>query len=168
MALLRRKWPRPLSMLSKKDVKDLNRIIGKIKSPEKGLKQEVFDALCPVTTHVACELVIMNRAREVLLTWRKDGLWQGWHFSGGLLRFKESFFNRLKITARQELGVKLLSAKFLFPLNYTNSARGHDVSYVFLCRIKGKPKDGKWFKAMPKNIIFEHKKLWKKLKQLFD
>ncbi len=152
-------------MLLKKDINDLKRIIGKIKHPEKGLQQEVFDALTPVTTHVACEMVVANQRDEILLTYRRDSFWQGWHFPGGLLRFKESFFNRLKITAREELGVKLLSAKFLFPLNYIHSARGHDASYVFLCKIQDKPKDGKWFKKIPKDIIPEHRGLWKQLKK---
>lgn len=153
-------------MLSKKDLRDLNNIISEIKHPEKGLEQEVFEALCPITTHVACEMVVANQRGEILLTYRRDSFWQGWHFPGGLLRFKESFFNRIKITAREELGVKLLSAKFLFPLNYINSARGHDVSFVFLCQIKGKPKAGRWFKAMPKNIIQEHRLLFKELKKI--
>ena len=152
-------------MLLKEDLKNFKRIIGKIKQPEKGLQQEVFNVLCGVVTHVACELVIINNKKEKLLTFRKDKFWNGWHFPGGLLRYRENFSSRLKQVAKMELGVKLISAKFLFPINYINSKRGHDVSLVFLCKLNGKPKIGKWFKIMPKNIIPEHKILWKELKK---
>ncbi len=154
-------------MLTNKDIKNLKIIVDKIKQPEKGIEQAVFDILCKITTHVACELIVVNQLGEILLTFRQDNFWQGWHFPGGLLRYRESFESRLKKVTKLELGVKLKSTKFLFPQNYTQSKRGHDVSLVFLCELKSKPKIGKWFKQMPKNIISEHKELWKKVKKYF-
>lgn len=153
-------------MLLKKDLENFTRIVKKIKHPERGLEQGVFDALCSLVTHTACELVIVNNKNEILLTFRKDKFWEGWHFPGGLLRYKESFLARLKLVVKLELKVKLVSAKFLFPINYINSKRGHDVSLVFLCKLEKALKVGKWFKQMPKNIIPEHKMLWKEVIRL--
>jgi colanic acid biosynthesis protein WcaH len=151
-------------MFPKKDLNSLKNIISKIKNPERGIEQEVFDILCKIITHVACELIILNQHKEILLTYRHDKIWQGWHFPGGILRYREAFESRLKQVAKLELQAKLKTAKFLFPFNYINGQRGHDVSLVFLCELKSKPKIGKWFKQMPKNIISEHKELWKKVK----
>ncbi len=153
-------------MLSKSDLRSLEKIINKIKKPEQGIEQVVFDILCKITTHVACELIVVNQQGEILLTFRQDNFWQGWHFPGGLLRYRESFESRLNKVAKTELAVKLKSTKFLFPHNYTNGKRGHDVSLVFSCELRSKPKIGKWFKHMPKNIIPEHRELWKKIKNV--
>ncbi len=153
-------------MLPKKDLNSLKNIISKIKNPERGIEQEVFDILCKIITHLACELIVINRRKEILLTFRQDKIWQGWHFPGGLLRYREAFKSRLEQVAKLELQTKLKTAKFLFPINYVKSQRGHDVSLVFLCELKGEPKTGQWFKQMPKNIIPEHRALWKKVKYM--
>ncbi len=151
-------------MLTKRDLNSFRKIVKKIKNPKKGLEQGVFDEVVKIATMTALEIIILNSKKEVLLTWREDNFWKGWHFPGGLLRYREKFEDRLKITVKRELGVSLISTKFLFPMNYLNGARGHDVSLSFLCRIKETPKDGKFFAKMPKNIIPEHRLLWKKLK----
>ena len=148
-------------MLSKKELARFASLVNKVKDPRKGLPEPVFLALCKLVPFVACEIVIINKKKEILLTWRKDKWWKGWHFPGGLMRFKENFEERLKKTALSELGVKIEKFKFLFPVNYNKNTRGHSVSLVFLCEAKTKPKEGKFFKKMPRNIIDEHKETWR-------
>ncbi len=151
-------------MLSQKDIWQFVRIAKKIDKPHEGLPKAVFQALCKVVPFAACELAIVNSKKEILLVWRDDKFWRGWHFPGGLIRFRESFEARIEKNAWEELGAKIETLQFLFPMNYPQSKRGHNVALVFLCRTEMKPKKGRWFKTMPKNIIEEHKEVWKKVK----
>ena len=146
-------------MLDKKELKQLVSLLKKIDKPHEGLPQPVFDALCDVIPFVACELVVVGK-KGILLTWRKDKWWKGWHFPGGLLRYRENFDERIQKVAFDELGINLTSYKFLFPMNYGQGSRGHSVSLAFLCKTAMTPKDGKFFKKMPENIIESHKELW--------
>ncbi|EKD23717.1 MAG: hypothetical protein ACD_81C00190G0018 [uncultured bacterium] len=59
-------------MITKKETEKLAALLGKIDNPHDGLPQPVFDALCGVVPFVACELVVMNKKGEFLLTWRED------------------------------------------------------------------------------------------------
>ncbi len=147
-------------MINKKELKQLVSLLKKIDNPHKGLPQSVFDALCSIVSFAGCELIVINNKKELLLTWRNDKWWRGWHFPGGLLRYRESFKERIQKVAWDELGISITSHKFLFPINYVQGERGHVISLVFLCKTKEIPKDGKFFKKMPKKIINAHKELW--------
>ena len=111
---------------------------------------------------VACELVIIGK-EGILLTWREDKWWKGWHFPGGLLRYNEKFEERIQKVASEELGIHIKKCEFLFPVEYNDCLRNHGVSMIFLCTTDTTPNDGKFFKKMPKDIIDEHKKLWEKI-----
>lgn len=146
-------------MLNQKELKQLTALLKKIDKPHEGLPQPIFDALCDVVPFVACELIVKNK-KGILLTWREDKWWKGWHFPGGLLRYRENFDERIQKVAWDELGVNITGYKFLFPINYSQGVRGHCVSLVFLCETNVASKSGKFFKKMPKNIISAHKELW--------
>jgi colanic acid biosynthesis protein WcaH len=151
-------------MPSKKDLKSFTEICKKIKNPKQGLPEPVFEALCKLVVFPATEVVIINDRREILLTFRNDKWWKGWHVPGGLLRFGETFEQRLKQVVKNELGAELKSFKFLFVENYKLEKRGHTMGNFFLCELKGKPKVGQFFKTPPKDTIDQHRKVWKKLK----
>lgn len=151
--------------LNTKETKELSRLLLKIDNPHEGLPQEVFDSLVKIVPFASCELIIVNK-KGVLLTWREDKYWHGWHIPGGLMRFRDSFDERIKKVAKEELGVNIKKYKFLFPINYVNCSRGHAVSLVFLCHVDATPKDGKFFKKMPKDIIKEHIETWRELQKL--
>ncbi|MEK9154608.1 MAG: NUDIX domain-containing protein [Patescibacteria group bacterium] len=153
-------------MLNKKEFKQLSSLLKKIKNPHEGLPQPVFDALLNVVPFFACELVIVGK-KGILLTWREDKWWKGWHFPGGLLRYRESFDERIAKVAFNELGINIKKSKFLFLKNYDQGIRCHTISAVFLCKTDMTPKDGKFFEKMPKNIIEEHKELWKMVKKYY-
>ncbi|HCM53140.1 TPA: hypothetical protein DIS57_04255 [Candidatus Wolfebacteria bacterium] len=151
-------------MLTKKETEQLATLLGKIEDPHSGLPQPVFDALCDVVPFIACELVVMNEKGEILLTWREDQWWKGWHFPGGLMRYRETVDERIKKMAIAEVGLHIKKYKFLFPLNYWNSPRGSGVSLVFLSK-SDRPAEGTFFKTMPKDIIPEHRILWKNVRK---
>lgn len=155
-------------MLTKTKTKQLVELLGKVKSPLKGLPEPLFLALTKIIPFASCEIVIMNENNELLLTRRDDEWWRGWHFPGGLMRYGETFFDSLQNTARRELGIKLTSYKFLFPWNYTNSSRGHTVSFIFLCTTRQKPKVGKFFKTMPRDTVRLHKPVWRQVRKMIN
>ena len=150
-------------MLSKKEISTFLKLSKKVKNPKQGLPQGVFDAISQLVPFPACEIVVFNSKGEMLLTWRQDQWWNGWHIPGGLMRFKETFQERLNNTAKKELGAGIKSFKFLFVENYYTELRGHSVSCVFLCKLTRPPKQGKFFKTMPKDLIKQHKIVWKKI-----
>jgi len=154
-------------MLTLKEQKQLLILLKKIENPQLGLPQSVFDALVKVVPFVSCELIIVNK-EGILLTWREDKWWKGWHFPGGLMRYKESFEKRIQQTAFLELGIQIKKYEFLFPINYLNSPRNHGISLIYLCTTDMIPNDGRFFKKMPKDIIPEHKKLWNMIVNKID
>jgi len=152
-------------MLNKKELKQLVSLLKKIDKPHEGLPQPVFDALVKIVPFAACELAVVNDKGEFLLTWREDEWYKGWHFPGGLFRFRESFKERIKQVARKELGVNITKYKFLFVKDCSQSQRGHVVSLVYRCEAAKIPKRGQFFSKMPKNIIAGHEELWKMIKK---
>jgi len=151
-------------MLNQKEIRQLVVLLKKIDTPHDGLPQPVFDALSALMPFVACELAVIS-PKGILLTWRSDKWWRGWHFPGGLLRYRESFEKRIQAVAREELGVNVISYKFMFAKDCSQGARGHVVSLIFRCEIAMTPKHGKYFRKKPKNIIGEHEELWKKVQK---
>lgn len=149
-------------MLTSQEKKKLVELLNKITQPHLGLPQEVFDALIKIVPFIACELAIVNDKKELLLTWRNDKYWCGWHFPGGLLRFRESFDERIQAVAREELDVHISNYAFLQPFNYLDGPRGHVVNLLFLCQTLDTPKSGRWFKKAPKNIIGHHREFFEK------
>jgi ADP-ribose pyrophosphatase YjhB (NUDIX family) len=150
-------------MLTEKELKQLTILLGKIDNPSIGLPQPVFDALTKIVPFIGCELAVVNDKKEVLLTWREDQWWNGWHFPGGLMRHNESIETRIQEVASGELGTRVDKYDFLFYKEYVDHPRLHAVSLVFLCTIDTRPKDGTFFKEMPRDIIDEHKELWEKV-----
>lgn len=153
-------------MSKHKRLENLARELIGIAQPKQDIPQLIFDALATFMPFIAVEVIVVNRKGEMLLTWREDRYWRGWHFPGGLLRFGESFEERLQKTVRRELGVKIKSHKFLAPKNYGRHERGHDVSLLFLCQLTGSPKRGQFFKTMPREIITVHQSLWQELRKI--
>ncbi|MDD5110210.1 MAG: NUDIX hydrolase [Patescibacteria group bacterium] len=150
--------------LTKREQNQLVTLLGKIARPKRDLPESIFEALILVVPFLACELVVVDRHGRILLTWRDDKYWRGWHFPGGLLRYGETFLHRIRYVARHELGVGVTRARFMSVLNYPGAGRGHGVSLVWRCTVERTPKKGKFFARMPKDIIWEHQRVWKKVR----
>ena len=150
-------------MLKEKELEQLVGLLGKIDNPQNGLPLPVFESLCRLVPFVACELIIMNDKNQILLTWREDEFWKGWHFPGGLMRYRESVDERVRKTALDEVGVGIESYEFLGFEDCHNSLRGPVMSLLFICHIKEDPKCGKFFNSMPADIIESHKVVWNRI-----
>lgn len=128
-----------------------------VENPHKGLPQKLFDTLVKLVPFVGCELLIFNKKREFLLLWRNDKYWRGWHCPGGLIRFKESFEERIEAVAKTKLGVHVMSSQLVDVSNCIDNPREHVIILVFICRIRGTPKAGKFFSKIPKNTLKHHR-----------
>lgn len=151
-------------------VQELQAITG---DPIKGLPEEVFLYASQITPLVNVDLLIKDDVNGVLLTWRDDDYYEaGWHIPGGIVRFKETFSDRIHAVAQQELGASVVHDPDPIAINQvihpTKTIRGHFISLLFACRlisppaeilaVLDQPKRGQfqWHRACPDNLISVH------------
>lgn len=148
-------------------VQELQAITG---DPTQGLPEEVFLYVSQITPLVNVDLLIRDEVNGVLLTWRDDDYYDaGWHVPGGIIRYKETFSDRIHAVARQELGARVVHGLDPIAINQvihpTKTIRGHFISLLFACRlisppaeilaVRDQPQRGQfqWHKACPDNLI---------------
>lgn len=107
-----------------------------LKNAEQGLPDEVFSFVASITPMVNVDLLIQDDKGRVLLAWRNDGHNYGWHIPGGIIRFKETFADRLHKTAIKELNTDITFDEQ--PLKITEifmpyQRRGHFISFLHKC-----------------------------------
>ena len=151
-------------------VKELLELTG---DPAKGLPEEVFLYASQITPLVNVDLLIKDEAKGILLTWRDDDYYDaGWHVPGGVIRYKETFSDRIHAVARQELGASVEHDPDPIAINQVihpaNTIRGHFISLLFACRLISppsvtpatldQPKKGQfqWHKKCPERLITVH------------
>jgi|1185.fasta_scaffold163308_2 ADP-ribose pyrophosphatase YjhB (NUDIX family) len=111
--------------------------------PHNGLPPDVFLFVSRVTPLINVDLLIKDPHGRTLLTWRDDGFYgRGWHVPGGIIRYKETFADRIRACAREELGTDASSEPV--PLAIMESiapqaSRGHAISMLFRCSLRGVP-----------------------------
>jgi ADP-ribose pyrophosphatase YjhB (NUDIX family) len=123
---------------------------------------------------VNVDLFISDDQGRVLLTWRDDEIFgAGWHVPGGMIRYKETAEDRIRATAREELGAEVafdgapIVEQIIEP---ERRPRGHLVALLYKCRLisplneaiqfkDGEPQRGQWawHTRWPDNIIAAHK-----------
>ena len=139
-----------------------------------GLPQDVFFLVSRLTPLVNVDLLIHDDNGRTLLSWRADQFYgPGWHVPGGIIRFKESWGDRITAVARSELGAgvtfepnPLLVRQ---PMTPSRATRGHFISLLFACRLTsapdperqwrtGAPQNGQWawHSDCPDDLIREH------------
>ncbi|MDO8467263.1 MAG: NUDIX hydrolase [bacterium] len=121
-----------------------------------------FIPLRSLMVTVACELVIVER-RQVLLTYREDKHFKGWHTPGTYIEPGEDLQTTAQRCATRELGekVRVRFKGIIGAVNHPKSARFHDLSVLALCEIvEGSPTTGAWFSECPKDLIPDHLEYW--------
>ena len=146
-----------------------------IKNPTIGLPERIFEFISSNTPLVNVDLLIKNpkNPKEILLTWREDQFYKGWHIPGGIIRFKETAEFRVRKVAEIELRttLKTISGPIYISekINTARCIRGHFVSLLYKCSIDGKlnpkleytkektPKPGewKWFSEVPNDFLVQ-------------
>ncbi len=145
-----------------------------IADPRQGLPEEVFLFISRLTPMVNVDLLLKNSRNETLLTWREDKFYgPAWHIPGGIVRFKETMGNRIRMVAEKELGASVEFGKE--PLAITEmmatgrDTRGHFISLLYECRLGcqpdpareykgGTPRNGEWawHAGCPDRLIQPH------------
>lgn len=124
-------------------------------APAPHLPKELFNQIIKLMPGTVLELVITRDGKDFLLTYRKDENFEGWHFPGGFLGYRETFEAAAQRIAMRELGVKLQNIEYLDVLNYIHGEdpRAHLVAHVFRATTMEKPKDGQYFSEAPEPYL---------------
>lgn len=145
-----------------------------IPDPTAGLPEDVFLFASRIVPIVNVDLLIRNDLGHTLLTWRDDKFsLPGWHVPGGIVRYRETFAERIRAVARNELGtdVNFMSRPLAIHevIDRTRKDRGHFISLLFQCNLLGPPAESlrcmgftpksgqwKWHSTCPKKLIGVH------------
>ena len=144
--------------------------------PEEGLPEELFLEVSSLVPIPNVDLFILDEEGKLLLTRRDDVFFgKGWHLPGGCIRFKETMIERVRKTAKRELGAtvrieeKPLAVREVIIQDYRESLsdqniRAHGLSVLFLCYLHDKGNvehmveagQAKWFRKIPQKILSVH------------
>jgi len=107
------------------------------------------------------EVLMTRTGRDFLLVWRKDKYFKGWEIPGGYIGYKESLKEACQRVAKREVGLipkfqKVLTAEVWLDHPYSSG-----VSIVCLCKVKGEPKNGRFFTEIPPDTLGHHPKFLK-------
>lgn len=168
-------------MSSRKLSELLDNVRSYVGKAEDGLPEELFLFATEITPMVNVDLLIKDKEGRILLSWRDDKFYEtGWHVPGGIVRLKESFEDRIKKVAKNEIGCDSIEF-YSRPIDIVSivcpemKQRGHFITFIYECRLpKGfevhnemmEREAGylKWFDACPDNILKVHefyKKYWR-------
>jgi ADP-ribose pyrophosphatase YjhB (NUDIX family) len=123
----------------------IDQLVAKLEStiadPRQGLQEEIFLLVGRLTPLVNVDLLIRHPLYGILLTWRSDDFHgSGWHVPGGIVRFQESFIDRIEKTAIAELGIPIASADGPIAVtemrDQSRRDRSHFVSLLYSVNIK--------------------------------
>lgn len=145
-----------------------------------GLPEEAFYLVSRLTPLVNVDLLIKDDEKNTLLTWRDDPYYGGgWHIPGGIIRFKESFSQRIQAVAALELGsavafdpTPLAVQQAMAP---QRNDRGHFISLLFRCTLTAPldetrrhdgtlpPRHGTWawHARCPEDLLSVHRTLYR-------
>src|SRR3990167_8787178 len=92
------------SSFTRGEVQQLVRLLGKLKWP---VPYPVFLAICKSIPIIAIDLAVMPDPNHVLLTYRDDDFYKGWHIPGSILRYGDSIAKAHQRVASDELGLSV-------------------------------------------------------------
>ena len=122
-----------------------------------------------------CVEVLVRSPQGLLLSLRKEGHgWANmWHFTGGMVFYRESIEDAVHRVALEEAGVKVKIVKCLGMMEFLDEEKergfGHSISASYLCDlVEGEPRPDEdsaaleYFKEIPENIVWQHRDLLRK------
>ena len=139
-----------------------------------GLPLPLFYLASRLTPMVAVDLLIRDAAGAVLLTWRDDRFYSGWHVPGGIIRFKETWADRLRAVAKEELGATVEADAAPLEVyekqHQERDVRGHFIALLFRVRLTSGPSPAlactdlahpgvgqwAWHRTFPERMIPQH------------
>ena len=160
-----------ISKLSKEEIKNLTVLllkkIAESYDPKKGMGVELFNAIAKLKVTMTPEAVCLrhnsqNDKIEIYLVLRSltDTAYPGqWHLPGSAMRPGEEIDDVFLRLEKNEIGIRVLSKKFVFHSNNPTEQRGHFFSLIFLCMLDSGDGYGKWFCVddLPENTLMRHR-----------
>ena len=148
-----------------------------------GLPDDIFYFISRTTPMVNVDLLVKDEKGRTLLSWRDDEYCgKGWHIAGGIVRYLETFEQRIQKTAEREFGINVLFdpvplcvEEILLP---EHKNRGHFISFLYKCCVlenympnnDGKKPDTPgylmWHNTCPDNLIKVHERYRKFINML--
>ena len=140
-----------------------------------GLPEELFLFVSRITPLINVDLLIRDDDDRTLLTWRSDRFYgPGWHVPGGIIRYKETAADRIRIVAERELGAIVeFDASPIFiheSIDFSRRDRGHFISLLYKCRLASGldpqrrysrevslPNQWEWHERCPRDLIPEQR-----------
>lgn len=121
------------------------------------MPRDVFHVIGRLVPLIAVEIGIVHSCkRELLLTWRDDDLWYGWHIPGGYVGVHETVREACERIAQRELGIGVKFTALLDSYSWTDHPLGSVVSLVCRCSTHSAPQEGKWFDSPPTPMAPHH------------
>jgi colanic acid biosynthesis protein WcaH len=111
----------------------------------RGLPEDLFLLVSRLMPLVNVDLLIKDNQNRTLLTWRDDEFYgAGWHIPGGIIRFQETAAERVRATARGELGAEVsfdpTPLWMVETIDRTRKTRGHFISLLYRCALTSAPR----------------------------
>lgn len=158
--------------LSENEWTEWTKLTKRIKYIDGKIPEEAFYAFCESFVSAVIDLVpyqIKNGELEILLIYRKDRYYDGFHIPGSVIVPGKTSKETLNSVIDVELGKASLVSKIDF-VDIVDSMkgegsdldkRGQDLKLLYVCRVDGEVTEGEWFTKnnLPKNIIPEHQKI---------
>ena len=109
-------------------------------NPADGIGTKAFEAVSCLTPIVNIDILIRNKEGKTLVSWREDAVCgNGWHLPGGIIRYKETFIERVHKTAISEIGSDVYVDEKPLEINeilLPQDIRGHFISVLYSCKLK--------------------------------
>lgn len=146
--------------------------------PEKGLPEALFLYTTTITPMINVDLLVRNERGHVLMSWRDDMCGRGWHIPGGIIRFKESFHDRIIKVGKKELNTTVTHGDTPIKINeiiLDQKIRGHFISLLYECFVpddysieyqrcrEGEEGYLKWISSYPENMVRGQRDIYKNL-----
>lgn len=147
--------------LSNLEIKTLEKLLKKVPALPR-VPRELFIPLMSKNVPVAIELAPVSNGK-VLLAYRNDAFYKGWHFPGSFMIPGETFEESCKRIISNEIGLRVKKISLMFIAVSPRNKRFPLAHILFRCDVSGTAKRGEWFSKMPKDIIASHVRFWKAL-----
>lgn len=124
----------------------------------------IWDALAGVVPRLAVELVLQDRD-AILLSWRDDETWHGWHLPGGFVGCDESLADACRRIAARELAIEVDLAGVIADFAWPDHPCGSVLSLLCAVRFTATPSAGKFFVELPSPMVRHHAELVARVRQ---
>lgn len=118
--------------------------------------EPIWRELAGIVPQLAVEIMITGTGRDVLLVFRDDQDWYGWHVPGGWMACGESVEQAADRVARRELGVGVRVRTILGAFAWPEHPYASGLSLLCVGEADGKPAAGEFFTAPPQPLVPHH------------